>query len=174
MHNSTIYPPELIKAQKLVYEASKIEIKNIMKEPESEDYGAYTFQINSSNILFRVAKTTPTKAGQFVTLWKRSAQGPIRPYDQADSVDLAMVSVCKDEQRGLFVFPKEILIKHQVFSREGRGGKRAIRVYPPWDHALNAQALKTQKWQGEYFFAYGDDEHRHYEKLKKLFFAPKA
>ena len=36
-------------------------------------------------------------------------------------------------------------------SRNGRGGKRAIRVYPPWDTTISQQARKTQKWQLEYF-----------------------
>ncbi|TRW95625.1 MepB family protein [Flavobacterium gawalongense] len=30
-------------------------------------------------------------------------------------------------------------------------GKRAIRVYPPWDTTTNKQAQKTQKWQLDYF-----------------------
>lgn len=27
----------------------------------------------------------------------------------------------------------------------------AMRVYPPWDKAINRQAQKTQKWQIDYF-----------------------
>ncbi|MFQ6421766.1 MULTISPECIES: MepB family protein [unclassified Bacillus (in: firmicutes)] len=30
-------------------------------------------------------------------------------------------------------------------------GKRAIRVYPPWDKTTSRQAQKTQAWQLEYF-----------------------
>jgi hypothetical protein len=37
-------------------------------EAESAEYGAYTFELNDLSVRFRVAKITPTKIGQFVTL----------------------------------------------------------------------------------------------------------
>lgn len=42
-------------------------------------------------------------------------------------------------------------------SKNGEGGKRAIRVYPPWDKTINQQAQKTQKWQLEYFLGIPND-----------------
>ncbi len=50
-----------------------------------------------------------------------------------------------------FIFPKSVLLKQDVLSINGKGGKRGIRVYPPWDATINRQAQKTQKWQREYF-----------------------
>ena len=50
-------------------------------EPESTEYDACTFMLNDFSIRLRVAKITPTKIGQFVTLWKRVDNGPIQPYD---------------------------------------------------------------------------------------------
>ena len=38
------------------------------REEESAEYGACRFSLNGQVIVFRVAKTTPTKIGQFVTL----------------------------------------------------------------------------------------------------------
>ncbi len=51
----------------------------IVQDNESQEYGASTFEMNNKIIKFRVAKITPTKVGQFVTFWKRIADGPITP-----------------------------------------------------------------------------------------------
>jgi hypothetical protein len=120
-------------------------------EPESSEYSACTFELNDLSIRFRVAKITPTKAGQFVTLWKRLGNGPIQPFDASDHIDFFVISAAKDNQSGQFIFPKSALKKQGVLSIDEKGGKRAIRVYPPWDKNLNPQAQKTQKWQLEYF-----------------------
>ena len=98
-----------------------------------------------------VSKITPTKIGQFVTLWKRFGKGPIQPYDISDSVDFFIINTRKDDHCGQFIFPKSVLCQHDIFSINGHGGKRAIRVYPPWDIVENRQAEKTQKWQVAYF-----------------------
>lgn len=101
--------------------------------------------------IYRTAKITPTKNGQFVTLWKRKLQGPIQPYDISDKIDFVIVNVMKNKKKGMFVFPAEVLVEQGVFSVKNKGGKRAIRVYPPWDKPQSKQAEKTQKWQLNYF-----------------------
>ncbi len=123
-----------------------------MQEAESQEYGACEFELNNHRIKFRVAKITPTKIGQFVTLWKRIENGPIVPFDMADPVDLFVVCVRKGQQFGQFVFPKNVLHEKGFVSKDGKGGKRAMRVYPPWDMADSPQAKKTQTWQLKYFF----------------------
>ena len=40
-------------------------------EAESVDYGACRAELDGKRLVLRVAKTTPTKTGQFVTIWKR-------------------------------------------------------------------------------------------------------
>jgi hypothetical protein len=142
---------DLVGALELVYKPANILCTEIQPESESVEYGAHSFKLNNCNIRFRVAKITPTKVGQFVTLWKRVVNGPIQPYDIADSVDLFVISVRKDSNLGQFVFPKSVLYEQGIVSSDGQGGKRAIRVYPPWDAELNTQAKKTQKWQLKYF-----------------------
>jgi hypothetical protein len=122
-------------------------------EPESRQYGAYTFSLNTQSVVFRIARTTPTKIGQFVTLWQRS-QGPgqpIRPFDVSDGVDLFVISVGDPGNSGLFVFPQEALITRGVVSQGLLGGKRAFRVYPPWTVPTSRQAEATQRWQLEFF-----------------------
>ena len=127
-------------------------IDNLLREPESEEYGAFTFAMNQRRVQFRVAKITPKKLGQFVTLWKRIGDGPIIPYDIADPIDLFVISVRTSERFGQFAFPKALLHEKGIVSQAGKGGKRAMRVYPPWDIANSRQAKNSQTWQNLYFF----------------------
>lgn len=127
-----------------------------IKEPESAEYGACTFEMDGQSVKFRVAKITPKKVGQFVTLWKRA--GKIIPCDVADPFDLYIVHVRSGENVGQFVFPKAALEKQGILSTGGVGGKLAMRIYPPWDVAVNKQAKSTQKWQLEYFTREGVDQ----------------
>lgn len=122
-------------------------------EPESSQYCAYSFTVDGAAVRFRSAKTTPTKPGQFVTVWQRSAAGPIRPFDLADAVDHFVIGV-RDETRtsdqehhGYFVFPAVVLAEHHIVSRNGVGGKRGFRLYPPWANAANPQSRRSQSWQ---------------------------
>ena len=62
-----------------------------------------------------------------------------------------MIAVSDGNNIGEFVFPKTILTKKNIFSANGKEGKRAIRVYVPCDKTTSAQAAKTQKWQGQFF-----------------------
>lgn len=142
---------ELNEVQHRVYDILGFQYSKPVMEAESSEYGACSFELNRLPVKFRVAKITPTKIGQFVTLWKRIEKGPIQPYDSSDSVDFFIINTRKGDHFGQFVFPKSVLCQQDVFSINGIGGKRAIRVYPPWDAAVNRQAQKTQKWQLEYF-----------------------
>jgi len=142
---------ELINVKNRIYDLPGFECTQPKMELESSEYGAYAFEVNGFSVRFRVAKITPTKTGQFVTLWKRIGNGPIQPYDLSDPVDFFIINTRKDDQCGQFVFPKSVLSQQDIFSINGSGGKRAIRVYPPWDTNLNRQAQKTQKWQLEHF-----------------------
>jgi len=53
------------------YEPNHLVIKAIREEAQNSDYDAGIFQLNSKSVRFRVAKTTPNKVGQFVSLGKR-------------------------------------------------------------------------------------------------------
>lgn len=135
----------------LIFKKLGIEIKSIHLEHESADYDACQLLLNDKKVLFRTAKTTPTKIGQFVTLWKRIPKGPIAPFTIEDDFDLVIINTKTENHFGQFVFPKTILIEKGVFSTDLKEGKRAIRVYPPWDKTTSKQAQKTQQWQLEYF-----------------------
>ncbi|MDV6166947.1 MepB family protein [Flavobacterium sp. DG1-102-2] len=144
-----------------MYGKCRFTFENAAPEKESSEYDAYTFKLNGLNILFRSAKTTPTKAGQFVTLWKR-LNGPILPFDSKDKIDFVVVNCRSENHFGQFVFPKSVLLKQGAFTTESKKGKRAMRVYPSWDIVQNVQAEKTQKWQLEYFIDFTNtiDIHR--------------
>lgn len=128
-------------------------------DAESRDYGAHAFELNGRRAVFRIARTTPRKAGQFVTLWQRTLPdggGPIRPFDCSDGVDLFVISVRGDSGFGQFVFPQAALVARDVVSTGFVGGKRALRVYPPGSEPLNKTAQSTQHWQLEYYFPIPD------------------
>lgn len=149
-HDAIIHP-DLLTACSLAYEPNGLSCKNIVHESESKEYAACTFSMNGKNIVFRVANITPTKLGQFVTLWKRSKNGPIRPYDVTDAVDTFIISTRSGNWLGQFIFPKSVLYEKGCVAKDGHGGKRGMRVYPPWDVVTSPQAKKTQAWQCAYF-----------------------
>ncbi len=149
-NNCNIHP-DLIVAQMLAYEPNGFLCGSIIQDSESKEYGGCSFAINGKVVKFRVGKITPKKIGYFVTLWKRVAFSPITPYDLADQIDFIIISVRNSQNFGQFIFPKNALCQKGFISKEGRGGKRAMRVYPPWDQPDNAQATKAQMWQLAYF-----------------------
>jgi len=133
-----------------------LQISQIIPEKESAEYCACDFKINDFNIKFRKSKITPTKVGQFVTVWKRIENGTIAPFENTDFIDFLIVCSKNDANFGYFIFPKKVLVQQGIFT-EIKEGKRAFRVYPPWDIAVNNQAVKTQRWQLEYFYNFGED-----------------
>lgn len=151
MNRNNFIHPDLLVAQKCAYNPNGLICETLVQEVESKEYAACTFEINNKLIRFRAAKITPTKIGQFVTLWKRNGIGPIMPFDLADPIDLFIISVRSEQNFGQFIFPKIVLWEKGFVSKDGKGGKRAMRVYPPWDKPDSQQAKKTQEWQLLYF-----------------------
>ena len=141
----------VINAKENIYTKSTIKYEDFSPEHESLDYYAHTFVIKGKKGLFRIAKKTPTKSGWFVTIWKRCSDNIIAPYDEHDNIDFVVIGISDSENVGEFIFPKTILIKKNIFSSNGKEGKRAIRVYTPWDKTTNDQSKKTQKWQSQFF-----------------------
>ena len=70
---------------------------------------------------------------------------------------------------GQFIFPKSALLQHSILSKNGIGGKRAIRVYPPWDIATSHQAKNTQLWQLKYFLEIPSKEAIDFVRAKMLY-----
>lgn len=155
-HPSKMIHPDLLLAEDFIYKPAGLVLQNLKIEDESADYGASEFTIENRSIKFRVGKITPTKIGQFVTFWKRIDRGPILPYDFNDAFDFLVVNVRSENDFGQFIFPKAVICEKGIVSCNGKEGKRAMRVYPPWDKADNSQAKKTQAWQLQYFIKFSE------------------
>ena len=165
---SSSIPKDLLEAKEQLYDPCALECTQPIPEAESADYCAYTFQINRQSTIYRVAKITPTKVGQFVTLWKRSEKGPIAPFEITDNIDLFIVSTRNGSNFGQFIFPKSVLHQKGILSDDKKEGKRAIRVYPPWDTTTSKQAQKTQQWQLAYFIPISNEKSIDFDLIKKL------
>lgn len=161
--------PDFFAIKNQVYDANGFFCSHLSKEEESTEYEACAFRLNDLLVRFRVAKITPSKVGQFVTVWKRSANGPIQPYDISDPVDFFVVSTRHKNNFGHFVFPKSTLCEQDIVSVNEKGGKRGIRVYPPWDTTTSRQAQKTQKWQLNYFLETSENSQINFERARMLY-----
>ena len=160
---------DLLAIKDRIFSPSQLNFSEPSIEAESQEYGACEFKLNGLSVKFRVAKVTPTKIGHFVTLWKRNANKVTQPYDISDPIDLFVISARKDNYFGHFVFPKSVLCEHDIVSVKGQGGKRGIRVYPPWDKTTSRQAQKTQAWQINYFIEIPPDKSIDLARVRKLY-----
>ena len=117
-------PNDLIAAIQDVYTPAGMQLTGLaLREAESAEYGASRFGLDGQTIVFRVAKTTPTKIGQFVTIWKRPTSGSIiAPLDIDDGVAFVVVSVFDATHRGQFVFDHKILASKGIMPINGKGG----------------------------------------------------
>lgn len=100
----------------LVFNTCNFTVSTIVFENESLEYCACKFEINKLKAVFRAAKITPTKTGQFVTLWKRNINEPIQPFDATDSIDLVIINTKTEHHFGQFVFPKNVLIEKKSYN----------------------------------------------------------
>lgn len=135
-----------------IFKSVGLSITHIIPEKESAEYSACQFTTaDQRKMLFRKSKITPTKNGQFVTLWKRDEAGPIAPFNDHDNISSVIVRVKNEAHTGYFIFPASVLCSQKIFTANGKEGKRAFRVYPPWDTPESKQATTTQKWQLLFF-----------------------
>lgn len=142
---------KVLDIQDFFYQVSNLHMSNFSAEDESIEYYAHFYDLNKKKIKFRIAKKTPNKTGWFVALWKRSSDGNIAPYDASDKVDIVVIVVVDQDRVGQFVFPRSILLEKNIFSQKNQDGKRACRLYSPWDDANSLQAQKSKQWQSQFF-----------------------
>ena len=161
--------PDLKLVKELVYDKCGFDLTNFKRNIESKEYGACSFELSGKIIEHRVSKITPTKTGQFVTIWKRNKEGVTEPFDITDEIDFINITSKSGENFGQFVFPKSVLADKGIITKNGKEGKRGIRVYPPWDIATNKQAEKTQRWQTKYFLTIPPENLTDLDLIKKLF-----
>jgi hypothetical protein len=150
---SSPHHPDFISSCKLFFKPKAYAISDIISESEGLEYAAMEFSLNSCRVKFRSAKITPKKIGQFVTQWKRNSDGITEPFSIEDPIEYYIICARNSSHFGLFVFPRNVLCEKGILSKEGKGGKRGYRIYPPWDSPNNKQAQRTQAWQREYFYS---------------------
>lgn len=155
--------------KELVYDKCGFGVTNLIQNFESSAYSACSFVLNEKVIQQRISKITPTKTGQFVTIWKRNKDGNTEPFDVSDNLDFVVITARSGHNFGQFIFPKEVLADEGIITQNGKEGKHGIRVYPPWDIATNKQAEKTQSWQTNYFLLIKNDNSTDIDLTKKLF-----
>jgi hypothetical protein len=155
--------------KEFVYDKCDFDLRNLKQRAESKEYGACSFELNGKIIEQRISKITPTKTGQFVTIWKRNKNGITEPLDNSDNFDFVIIMAKSGNNFGQFIFPKSVLADNGIITRNGKEGKRGIRVYPPWDVATTEQAKKSQSWQTEYFLTIKKDNSTDLAWIKKLF-----
>ncbi|MBK9224090.1 MAG: MepB family protein [Flavobacterium sp.] len=129
--------------KEIVYDKCGFELSNLKQNLESIEYGACSFELNGKTIQYRVSKITSTKTGQFVTIWKRNKDGITEPFSDLDDLDFIIITSKSNDNFGQFIFPKSVLADKGIITRNNKEGKRGIRVYPPWDIAINKQANST-------------------------------
>jgi hypothetical protein len=169
MSFENIIHSDLPAIKSLLYEMCDYSLNNFKLDRESTRYSACSFELNGQSFIHRVSKITPTKVGQFVTIWKRNKNGITTPFDISDNIDWFLITSKSGDNIGQFIFHKAVLADKGIISTNGKGGKRGIRVYPPWNYPLNKQAKAIQQWQQKFFSSIIQTELTESTFLKKLF-----
>ncbi len=160
--------PELKFIKEKIYDKSNFKFSNHKINQESVEYAACSFELNGKKIEHRSSKITPTKTGQFVTLWKRNKKGLTEPFSYSDKIDFVIITSKFKNKIGQFIFPKSILIGKGIFSTKEKLGKLGFRVYPTWNKTESKQAIKTKLWQNEFFVEFKKDKKAYIELLKNF------
>ena len=168
MKNSHNLFSELELINKYVFQVCGIELKNVETELESQEYFAHNFELNNQKVKFRMAKITPTKTGQFVSIWKRNQYKITEPHNISDEFEFYIIGTKEETKLGVFIFNKTILSENKILTNKNGEGKRGIRIYPTWNLTTNKQAQKTQNWQIKYFIEITDNNQIDINKAKKL------
>jgi hypothetical protein len=155
--------------KELIYDKCALDFTNPQLNTESAAYGACSFRLNGKTIEHRVSKITPAKTGQFVTIWKRNKNGITEPFNISDDIDFVIITSRSGNNLGQFIFPKSILAEKEIITKDGKEGKRGIRVYPPWDIVNSRQAEKTKSWQIRFFLAIKNGNSTDLNLIKKYF-----
>lgn len=145
------YASQLQQNLKDYFEKLDFAVTNFIASNESQEYKACSFLLTNKKIIYRQAKITPAKQGQFVTIWKRNSEGITAPFDWNDEFDYFIVTVVREETMGQFIFPKNVLRDRGIISYLNKDGKRGMRVYAPIEIVKSKQAITTQKWQQNYY-----------------------
>lgn len=172
-------PPNLGYAITNIYIPAGMKLtENPKREVENDEYEGFTFKLDDRDITFRTGKITPERPGNFVAIYDR-IDSTIVPVDTSyRKIDFLVVDVSDktSENRGQFVFPRSILLSKGIISQglsieerlRRKKGKLSFRVFPPWAKP-KPTALKTQKWQNQFFFPISKNVMSNFSLIRRLF-----
>jgi hypothetical protein len=123
----------------------------VVADSENAGYEAGIAEIGGQRWRIRTARTTPTKPGGFVSVWRRAADGSTEPFPASEPIRGLLVFAEAEGHRGVFHFDRAHLAELGVTSSAGSPGKRGFRVYPRWCRDLNPQALRSRRAQATAF-----------------------
>ena len=161
---------------------------DLIPHSQNAQYHGFGFTINHKRIIYRKAKVTPDRPGAFLALWKRPADlSNSKPIPFANEFDYLLVEVTSEGltstnsqvtniERGLFMFPVNVLLKKGIVSSLNSKGKTAFRVFPPWSEsralkgtgAFSNSTKVTQRWQCDYFLKQDQYKLIDLSKLNKI------
>ncbi len=122
MKSLNSFHDDLKTAKELVYDQCNFDFKNLKWNTESIEYGACSFELDGKKIQHRASKITPTKNGQFVTIWKRNQDRVTEPFDINDEIDFIIITARSGENLGQFIFTKGILANKGIITQNGKTG----------------------------------------------------
>ncbi|PTK57537.1 MepB protein [Staphylococcus nepalensis] len=134
----------------------RLSLDEVELEEWNQSYESFNFIFNRVSFKSRMAKKTPKKSGYFVAVWHKNSEYENEPFDFYEMKDKLIVNILDGNQKGQFIFSKEILAKKNIIRTDYSIGKMAFRVYPDWETNLNKAATLTQKWQSQYFIDLSD------------------
>jgi hypothetical protein len=93
-----------------------LELSKYTEDAESKAYEGCSFIVGQKTVIYRKAKQTPKKVGQFVTFWKREGTAPIAPFHIDDLFDYYIIYASNETETGVFVFTKDRLRDKAIVS----------------------------------------------------------
>ncbi len=160
----------------------------LVSHDHNAQYHGYAFTLNQKRIIYRKAKVTPDRPGAFLALWKRPGDcRNNKPIPLNDEFDYLLIEVTSEGltstnnqvtniERGLFMFPVNVLLKKGIVGSLNSKGKTAFRVFPPWSESralkgtgtFSNSAKVTQRWQCDYFLKQDQNILIDLSKLNKI------
>ena len=153
-----------------IYKPNNLSVTCLEEESQNDKYGGGKFMLSSKSIRFRVAKITPKKTGQFVAFWEKDKNNKNQALNYNQAPELLVINCLgSNEEFGQFIFPKAILLKHQILRSDTSKGKMGMRIYPAWSFPESKEALKTQAWQAAYYIDLSDTNTLSKNRLLRLY-----
>lgn len=135
---------------------------NVSVEYPSSKFIKHNILLNGRRCLHRVGCSRQHKrSAQLVHISKRHDMEAY-PFDASDGIDFVIVSPEAPQRggtlHGCFVFPRDVLVENNIFSREGFGGVLQTGVYSPYGFVpKDKRVQRAVMWQHPYWIDLSGD-----------------